>query len=84
MLLCKKKGPGTTMEFAVALLEQLYGKEKADEVSGPLVMRSNHRDEYVITELNSVEWTASDSPKVNFLYSYPFYCTLHAVTLLYA
>lgn len=31
------RGPGTTIEFAVALVEQLYGKEKADEVSGPLV-----------------------------------------------
>lgn len=31
------RGPGTTMEFAVALIEQLYGKEKADEISGPLV-----------------------------------------------
>lgn len=31
------RGPGTTMEFAVALVEQLYGKEKADEVAGPLV-----------------------------------------------
>lgn len=31
------RGPGTTMEFAVALVEQLYRKEKANEVSGPLV-----------------------------------------------
>lgn len=31
------RGPGTTMEFAVALVEQLYGKEKAKEVSVPLV-----------------------------------------------
>ena len=31
------RAPGTTMEFAVALVEQLYGKEKAVEVSGPLV-----------------------------------------------
>lgn len=31
------RGPGTTMEFSVALVEQLYGKEKANEVSGPLV-----------------------------------------------
>lgn len=31
------RGPGTTMEYSVALVEQLYGKEKADEVSGPLV-----------------------------------------------
>jgi 4-methyl-5(b-hydroxyethyl)-thiazole monophosphate biosynthesis len=31
------RAPGTTMEFAVAIVEQLYGKEKADEVAGPLV-----------------------------------------------
>ena len=31
------RAPGTTMEFAVALVQQLYGKEKADEVAGPLV-----------------------------------------------
>lgn len=31
------RGPGTAMEYAVVLVEQLYGKEKADEVSGPLV-----------------------------------------------
>jgi 4-methyl-5(b-hydroxyethyl)-thiazole monophosphate biosynthesis len=31
------RGPGTTMEYAVALVEQLYGKEKAKEVSDPLV-----------------------------------------------
>lgn len=31
------RGPGTTMEFAVALVEQLYGREKAKEVSVPLV-----------------------------------------------
>lgn len=33
------RAPGTTMEFAVALVEQLYGKEKADEVAGPLVSK---------------------------------------------
>lgn len=32
------RGPGTTMEFAVALVEVLFGKEKADEVAGPMVM----------------------------------------------
>lgn len=31
------RGPGTTMEYAVSLVELLYGKEKADEVSGPMV-----------------------------------------------
>lgn len=32
------RGPGTAMEFAVALVEELYGKEKADGVAGPMVM----------------------------------------------
>ncbi|MED6135232.1 Protein DJ-1 B, variant 2 [Stylosanthes scabra] len=58
------RAPGTTMEFGVALVEQLYGKQKADEVAGPLVMRSNHADEYVFAELNSVQWTTENPPKV--------------------
>lgn len=33
------RGPGTAMEYALALVEQLYGKEKADAVAGPMVMR---------------------------------------------
>ncbi|PPR92648.1 hypothetical protein GOBAR_AA28023 [Gossypium barbadense] len=57
------RGPGTTMEFAVTLVEQLYGKEKADEVSGPLVMRPNHGDEYTITELNPLEWKCNNVPQ---------------------
>lgn len=31
------RGPGTTMEFSVTLVEQLFGKDKAAEVSAPLV-----------------------------------------------
>ncbi|KAF4363761.1 hypothetical protein F8388_000426 [Cannabis sativa] len=58
------RGPGTTMEYAVALVEQLYGKEKADEISGPLVMRSNHGEEYTIKELNPVQWTFNDGPRI--------------------
>ncbi|XVF88032.1 hypothetical protein PTKIN_Ptkin19aG0016700 [Pterospermum kingtungense] len=58
------RGPGTTMEFAVALVEQLYGKEKADEVSGPLVMRPNHGDEYKITDLNPMEWKYNNNPQI--------------------
>ncbi|MBA0849034.1 hypothetical protein Goshw_010301 [Gossypium schwendimanii] len=60
------RGPGTTMEFAVTLVEQLYGKEKADEVSRPLVMRPNHGDEYTITELNPLEWKCNNVPQVRF------------------
>lgn len=31
------RGPGTCFEFALSLVEQLYGKEKMDEISKPLV-----------------------------------------------
>ncbi|EYU26334.1 hypothetical protein ABFS82_08G190500 [Erythranthe guttata] len=58
------RGPGTTMEYAVALVELLYGKEKADEVSGPLVMPLNHGEEYTFTELNPVKWTSGSSPQI--------------------
>ncbi|XP_074365361.1 protein DJ-1 homolog B-like [Apium graveolens] len=58
------RGPGTTMELGIALVERLFGKEKADEVRGPLVMHSNPGDEYTVAELNSIPWTYSDCPKV--------------------
>ena len=31
------QGPETAIEFALALVEHLYGKEKMEEVDGPLV-----------------------------------------------
>ena len=31
------RGPETAIEFALALVERLYGKEKTEEVDGPLV-----------------------------------------------
>ncbi|XP_076942539.1 protein DJ-1 homolog B-like [Bidens hawaiensis] len=58
------RGPGTTMEYSVALVEQLFGKEKADEVSGPLLMRTKHDDQFIVTELNKVQWTCGSVPKV--------------------
>ncbi|KAL3631459.1 Protein DJ-1 B [Castilleja foliolosa] len=58
------RGPGTAIEYSVSLIELLYGKEKADEVSGALVMRSNHGDEYTFTELNQVKWTFDNSPQI--------------------
>lgn len=33
------RGPGTAMEYALVLVERLYGKEKANEVAGPMVVR---------------------------------------------
>ena len=32
------RGPGTAFEFALTLVSQLFGKEKAAEVAGPMVM----------------------------------------------
>ncbi|OWM81459.1 hypothetical protein CDL15_Pgr007497 [Punica granatum] len=58
------RGPGTTMEYAVSLIEQLCGKDKAYEVAGPLVMRPNHGDDYTIAERNSMEWTCDKSPQI--------------------
>ena len=31
------RGPETAIEFALGLVERLYGKEKMEEVDGPLV-----------------------------------------------
>ncbi|CAN7083607.1 unnamed protein product [Brassica oleracea var. botrytis] len=58
------RGPGTTIEFSVALVEQLFGKEKAAEVSAPLVMRPNPGDEYTITELNQIKWSYENTPQI--------------------
>ncbi len=34
------RGPGTAIEFALTLVEILFGKEKADEVSAPMLVKS--------------------------------------------
>ncbi|KAL0903939.1 hypothetical protein M5K25_026003 [Dendrobium thyrsiflorum] len=58
------RGPGTAIEFALSLVEQLYGKDKADEVAGPMVMRPHHGEEYTVTELNSVGWKYDSTPQI--------------------
>ena len=37
--LVTSRGPGTAIEFALALIEQLFGKEKASEVAGPMLVK---------------------------------------------
>lgn len=39
-VLTTSRGPGTAFEFALALVAQLYGSDKAREVAGPMVMYS--------------------------------------------
>ncbi|GAX78743.1 hypothetical protein CEUSTIGMA_g6180.t1 [Chlamydomonas eustigma] len=36
--LTTSRGPGTAFEFALSLVKQLYGAEKAQQVAGPMVM----------------------------------------------
>ncbi|XP_074574353.1 protein DJ-1 homolog B [Curcuma longa] len=50
------RGPGTALEYSVALAEKLYGKEKADEVAGPMVLRDQHGVEFSFTEINPIPW----------------------------
>ncbi|KAK3002240.1 hypothetical protein RJ639_022362, partial [Escallonia herrerae] len=58
------RGPGTTMEFSMALVEQLFGKEKAIELSKALALPSNHEDEFSIAEINPINWTSDTCPKI--------------------
>ncbi|ESQ48478.1 hypothetical protein EUTSA_v10020891mg [Eutrema salsugineum] len=58
------RGPGTTIEFSLTLVEQLYGKEKADEVSSILLVRPNPGEEYTLTELNQTNWSFEDTPQI--------------------
>uniref|UniRef100_A0A0D9WQW1 DJ-1/PfpI domain-containing protein n=1 Tax=Leersia perrieri TaxID=77586 RepID=A0A0D9WQW1_9ORYZ len=58
------RGPGTAMEYSVVLVEQLYGKEKADEVAGPMVMRPQHGVEFSIKEFNSTSWNVGEAHQI--------------------
>ncbi|BAT92639.1 hypothetical protein VIGAN_07141400 [Vigna angularis var. angularis] len=70
--LVTSRAPGTTMEFAVALVEQLMGKVKAEEVAGPLVMRSKHDEEHTFKEFNPVQWTFDNPPRILVPIAYGF------------
>ncbi|BBN18129.1 protein deglycase [Marchantia polymorpha subsp. ruderalis] len=56
------RGPGTCFEFALSLVEQLYGKEKMDEISKPLMIRPE-KVKPSAEEYNSLEWKGRDASK---------------------
>ncbi|OAY83411.1 Protein DJ- B [Ananas comosus] len=58
------RGAGTAVEFSLVLIEHLYGKDKAAEVAGPLVMRPHHGVEFTMKELNRVEWKFNGTPNI--------------------
>ncbi|KAM0825035.1 hypothetical protein ACQ4PT_069825 [Festuca glaucescens] len=56
------RGPATSTEFALALVERLYGKEKVEQIAKPMLVR--YEAGYSMKELNSVQWQCSGTPKV--------------------
>ena len=44
------RGPGTAIEFALALVEALFGKDKAMEVAGPMVLPPREKAALVANE----------------------------------
>ncbi|XAR59445.1 hypothetical protein NMG60_11015287 [Bertholletia excelsa] len=61
--LTTSRGPGTSLEFAITLAEQLCGESVAKEVGELLLMNTtneNSRKE----EFNGVEWTLDHTPRV--------------------
>ncbi|XP_071718375.1 protein DJ-1 homolog B-like [Rutidosis leptorrhynchoides] len=57
------RGPGTAIDYSVALMEQLFGKEKADEWSVQLTP-SKINDQFLDAELNKLQWTSRSVPKM--------------------
>ncbi|KAB1208539.1 hypothetical protein CJ030_MR7G007482 [Morella rubra] len=61
--LITSRGPGTTFEFALALVEQLLGESVANEV-GKLLLMSTADDNSTKEEFNKVEWSVDHPPRV--------------------
>ncbi|CAO2199558.1 unnamed protein product [Urochloa humidicola] len=55
-------GPAAAMEFALALVGQLYGKDKVDQIAKPMLVR--YEPGYTFKELNPIQWQCSGTPKV--------------------
>ncbi|KAH9315346.1 hypothetical protein KI387_023973, partial [Taxus chinensis] len=61
-LLTTSRGPGTAMEFALSFVEQLFGKEKYEEIEKSLVTKTNDGSELRRQEYNAVDWGIKNSP----------------------
>ncbi|KAF8100317.1 hypothetical protein N665_0227s0049 [Sinapis alba] len=58
------RGPGTTIEFSLTLIEKLCGKQTAVDVSSILLPRPNPGEDFTFTELNQTSWTFEDTPQI--------------------
>ncbi|XP_057517370.1 protein DJ-1 homolog C [Amaranthus tricolor] len=58
--LTTSRGPGTTFEFALSLVEQLFGESAAENVKDMLLLSEDQAKK----ELNEVDWSLDHSPHV--------------------
>jgi 4-methyl-5(b-hydroxyethyl)-thiazole monophosphate biosynthesis len=63
-LLTTSRGPGTAFEFALALVEQLYGAEKVQTVSGPMLLPLDDGFDSGALKFNDHEWSTPSIPEV--------------------
>ncbi|KAJ7946059.1 Protein DJ-1 [Quillaja saponaria] len=61
--LTTSRGPGTAFEFALSLVEQLFGESIAMEVAELLLMSAADNDTGKV-EFNKVEWSVDHTPRV--------------------
>eukprot|EP00252_Welwitschia_mirabilis_P010140 TRINITY_DN2327_c0_g1_i2.p1 TRINITY_DN2327_c0_g1~~TRINITY_DN2327_c0_g1_i2.p1 ORF type:complete len:406 (+),score=88.05 TRINITY_DN2327_c0_g1_i2:175-1392(+) len=63
-MLITARGPGNATDLALAFVEQLFGKERCEEVRKDLVMPALLERESKVEEFNAVEWISSNRPRV--------------------
>ncbi|PKI55537.1 hypothetical protein CRG98_024037 [Punica granatum] len=61
--LTTSRGPGTSLEFALSLVEQLFGESVARDTGESLLMQAADNNPR-IEELNRVEWSIDHTPRV--------------------
>lgn len=62
--LTTSRAPGTAFEFALALIEQLYGPESVPAVADPMVLPSHDGIVSAALKFNDEDWTTSSIPRV--------------------
>lgn len=60
--LTTSRGPGTSFEFAISLVSQLYGETVAKEIKDSLLVNDN--DNHTKEEFNEVQWSLDHTPQV--------------------
>ncbi|KAA8545869.1 hypothetical protein F0562_020680 [Nyssa sinensis] len=62
--LTTSRGPGTSFEFAISLVEQLFGESVAKEIGELLLVHITADDNPRKEEFNEVEWAVKQTPHV--------------------